>query len=197
MKQGLVTRERLEEFTRDHVTWVEKCVADGDHADWMPHLSVLCTNMKGEESVTMMALAIPFNTSKEKVDAMRWAGLQVFQDLKAPTMFVLSVGAWVAPEASCEPKDHPDRGECLIVCGMSIVNGEAAYAFHSATCHRSASNKLIAGPFHRIEGAALPLMRHVYSGWAAPAMASGQAVPPSGAPGLFTRPIGKAKEASV
>ncbi len=192
-----LSHEELHDFTRAQVTWVESCLADGTHDGWVPHLSVLAMNMKGELSTTLMSLAVPFGSADEKQAALRRCGAQVFSDMKAPVCPVLSVEAWMAPDGGCEPKDHPDRQECVLVCGLSIIDQKAAYCFYRSSVTRDSQNHIIAGPFEHWEGAQFPLLRHVYQGWATAALKSGAYFASAGLPGQFVKPLASGAEVRV
>lgn len=123
------TPDELRAFAQNHFDWLVRCLGDGDHDSWMPHLAVSVLDpASGGQMTVMHALAAPFNTAEEKQGALRGIGRRLYAEKQVPVMAVLSSEAWLSRNPafsaanSSRPEFDPDRQE-TVICMAATFTG--------------------------------------------------------------------------
>ncbi len=125
------TDAMLNEICDGQCKWMAECLADGTTESWTPHLTVVFLDLERKQSLTMMALHVPFNEAREKATAMMNCGIaaagQGLKERKIPVAAVLTSEVWRAPQKSnCEPRHNPDREEALLCLAVTGDNRRAS-----------------------------------------------------------------------
>lgn len=180
---NVYTDEMLARECENQSRWVADCLADGTHESWTPHLTVVFVDQNQKQSLTMMALHVPFNEADEKALAMRncgiQAGLQALKEKTIPVVAILSSECWRAPQgAKVEPRCHPEREEavlCLAVTGDNRRASRFALITRIRGCIRL-------DPFQAQEAAAKSILNHFWTATARTFLARGVFADPASQP---------------
>lgn len=129
----LIAESRLHELMQEHMTWISKCLADGEHRSWTPTLAVLAKAAPEDEGAILLhVLDVPFNEHYEKHGALRGIGRTIYEAKKIPVAVILSSECWIQQRrpgtkaSHCEPRHDPARQEAIQVSGMTLGNRLAA-----------------------------------------------------------------------
>lgn len=172
-KALIKTSEELQKFASEHFAWVQACLQDGDHDSWMPHLAVLVFDPEsGRESIVLHAIAVPFNTDKEKRGILRQLGAELYGTKLMPVLAVLSAEAWLSKDPryaagnDSRPEFDPQRQE-VIVC-MAATFCCQLLVLSSLQVHRNGSNKIVpdAKPRDWMAAGRSPLLEAFWAGFA-------------------------------
>lgn len=166
--------ERLVEFAQRQFVWIREHVANSD--TFMPQLSVVLKDPEtGEESVTLMALAVPFNTHEEKHSALLQIGMRLYPERKVPVLAVFMSEAWSSRDEKYSagngklPEQDPNREEIVVLFGATFCSKCCCVAHLPVT--RNAGKKMQPGEWSELqtEGVRLPLLNSLWAGFGAAA----------------------------
>lgn len=165
--------ERLLELCRRHAEAARSALLGGKQASLCPMLLVVSRRPGSEDDIAeLICVAGGFNTEEEKVDVMRLAGRRAYEARTVPVAAVLASEAWVAAqkvgEPRCQPKDHPQRREVVVVAGTVLGHRHNAVGRMPVT--RNGRGGIVLGALDGFQtaGVTLPLLQEVWRGFFAP-----------------------------
>jgi hypothetical protein len=151
-KEDLVT---LIKVTQDGAT----SNAEGD-TSLMPCLLVRTVNDEGKIETGLLVIAANFNDHDEKRLILEGMGAKLYQMRRLPIAACLVTEAWKSPMGEGQPRDHPNKQECLMIQAISIQSpGEPMHLFSDAPVTRDRSNKMHVGKWtDPVEGECILLL---------------------------------------
>lgn len=126
MHLKFMTNEELKAEMQLHMDFAKEILKDGDKDGFMPTMSVNTIDAAGTRKTTLVAIATDFNEHEDKHAIFRQAGEMFYAQERVPLAAVLISEAWSAiipkGEPMCQPRNHPDKKEVIVVMGMRLKN---------------------------------------------------------------------------
>ena len=113
-----ITEEDWRKQINDAVGYM-KIVVGTRSEDVMPQLVVHVVDEKGERSMRIYAIAMPFNSPEEKREALYSIGQRLYPERLMPVTAFLISEAWMASESPAG--DQANKKECVTIAGFGMV----------------------------------------------------------------------------